>query len=105
MNPYESPIGDTNLASKPGRPKLGILRWLLIVILLPTPFVGGAIGLVLGLAIGFRFFEVNNGPPLPDISETGQWVVLACAGLGFAIPAAMAGFGIWRILSPALAQE
>src|SRR4051794_15755064 len=101
-NPYESP---QNLSAEPSsnnsrvhRP--GILSWLIVIVLLPTPLLGGVIGLVLGLVIGFRFFEAPPAPPMPDLTETGWWVVLACGVVGFAITGMVAGLTIWRVLNP-----
>jgi hypothetical protein len=97
-NPYQSPTGDDRLASTFGSRRL--LRWILVIALLPTPLVGGIVGLILGLFIAFRFFEAPASRPVPDITETGRWVVLACGGLGFVSAGVMAGDLIRRILSP-----
>ena len=99
-NPYQSP---QNPSDEPNddechvhRP--GVLSWILVIVLLPTPLVGGVAGLVVGLMIGFQFFVVNNGPPLPDLSETGWWLVLACGVLGFVGTGVLVGFLIRRLL-------
>ena len=101
-NPYQSPQNSSD--ELPNDNRLirgpGILSWILVIALLPTPLVGGVAGLMIGLMIGFQFFEVNNGPPLPDLSETGWWLVLACGVLGFLLSGVMMGLLIRRLLNP-----
>ena len=101
-NPYESPqnLSDEQSSNNLRIHRPGILSWFIVIVLLPTPLLGGVIGLVLGLVVAFQFFEKPPAPPLPDITETGRWVVVAFGALGFVITGTVAGFTIWRVLHP-----